>query len=230
MLYLITPTGNRFLQFSFCVQFMQNQDYSGNVTWVIADDGQEKIETPSIKNWNIIHIKRAFKPGNTQGANLVDALKHCPADSKILIIEDDDFYSNRWLSIMSEKLESCDLCGETRTRYYNIINFTYRQNNNSGHSSLCSTGLHNADAYKILNDICHKKPRFIDIHLWHNFKGKKCLFNDTNIVGIKGFPGKKGIGSGHNGLRNKDDIECSILHKWVGDLWAKKYIDAIKDI
>lgn len=230
MLYLITPTGNRFIQFGFCVEMMTNQTFTEDVTWIIADDGEQHVETPTVKNWNIIHLKRPHQKGNSQGNNMIACLEKCDQKSKILIIEDDDYYSINWLQIMSNKLDHCELCGETKTRYYNIINKTYRRNINNKHSSLCSTGLHSAMAYDMLLQICSKKPKFIDIHLWHNFKGKKCLFEGTNIVGIKGIPGKRGIGSGHDGLRNKDNANLSILKQWVGETWTEKYTNILKDI
>lgn len=230
MLYLITPTGNRSLQFGFCVEMMQNQDYNTPVTWIIIDDGQEHVETPKVKDWTIQHIKRPFSNKNTQGINLITGLQCCSSDSKILIIEDDDNYSNQWLKIMSSKLNLYNICGETKTRYYNIRNYTYRNNNNLRHSSLCSTGIHNGAAYAMLMKICKDQPRFIDMALWRNFKGTKHLFAGKNIVGIKGMPGKRGIGSGHDSLRNKDDTNHSVLYKWVGDYWANKYIDSMKHI
>jgi hypothetical protein len=224
MLYLITPTGNRFLQFQLCVEMMANQTYDDKITWIIADDGQKHVETPIIKDWDIIHIKRNYHPGNTQGANLATALKACDPNGKILIIEDDDFYSPQWIEIMSKQLSYSNMCGQIKHKYYNIQNKTYKQFNNNKHAGLCCTGIRGLEAYTLFMNISNQRPKFIDVHLWHNFKGIKQLFIGNYVIGIKGMPGRNGIGMGHRGLSHKDDNQCNTLRKWVGDVWAEKYI------
>jgi hypothetical protein len=229
MLFLLTPTGNRLIQFNFCVEMMRNQTYSGDVTWIIVDDGKEHMTTPSIKNWNIIHEKLPEGIGNTQAKNIIHGLQYCDKNSKLIVIEDDDFYHKDWLEIIDKNLEYSELSGITKAKYYHIKTSTYKVHNNLAHSSLCSTGLRGANAFDFLKYICLKYIKFIDIHLWRNFTGKKYLFDGNNVIGIKGMPGREGIGSGHYRLLNHKDTSGNILNQWVGTDWADKYRSIYSD-
>lgn len=229
MLFLLTPTGNRLIQFNFCVEMMTNQTYGGDVTWVIVDDGKDHMVTPSVKNWNIIHEKLPEGHGNTQAKNIIHGLQHCDENSKLIIIEDDDFYHKDWIDIIDKNLEHSEVSGITRAKYYNIKTATYKIHGNRRHSSLCSTGLRGTNAFNFLKDSCVQHRKFIDIHFWRNFSGIKKLFDGNNVIGIKGLPGRGGIGSGHNRPLNNTDTNGEVLNKWIGKDWADKYRSIYSD-
>lgn len=237
MLYLITPTGDRLLQFNLCVEMMSEQSYGGQVTWVIIDDGIKNVPTPNVKNWTIIHKILPIEIGNTQSRNLLAGLGCCDPTKKILVIEDDDYYHYDWLKLMNNKLDNYSLVGSTKAQYYNLPTLTYRHFKNKKHSSLCSTGIHGKEPYNLFVDICKHQPRFIDMHLWGSYQGSTHLFCETApglkngyVVGIKGLPGKRGLGSGHRGLKGRDDVQNSLLINWVGQKWAKIYLDIRKNL
>lgn len=227
MIYIITPTCDRPVQLGFCIELMSRQTYTGDVTWIIADNSKESINIPQIKNWNIVHKKLQYTSSNSQGSNLIAALGECDPEKKIIVIEDDDFYHHDWLNFISAKLDNHHIAGEIRAKYYNLKNSTYKIHSNKKHSSLCSTGICGNDAYLSLLNICKHNHRFIDIHFWHNFKGSKNLFAGNYVVGIKGMAGKSGIGMGHRGMLPNIDQDHTILKQWVGDEWAEKYINAL---
>ena len=121
MLSVLTPTGARPEAFAECVRMMSKQDYTGPVRWVIVDDGLEKMPTPKIDGWEVLHIRPEplWKPGdNTQSRNLLAGLDYCT--DRIVIVEDDDAYADWWLSFCAEKLEKHDLIGESHALYKNI--------------------------------------------------------------------------------------------------------------
>lgn len=207
MIVLITPTGGRPEQFANCVKWMKNQTYEKSVFWIIVDDCVPTTTTFDRWSlgcyWNVYHMypTPAWKVGmNTQGRNLKQALqlvKQLPvAEVKgIFIIEDDDYYSPDYLQVMTEKLEGFDAAGTVKTMYYNIPRKCYYRNNNVNHSSLFQIAF-KPNVIDILEDSCEDK--FIDIKFCHNLKNLNLFASEKDLsVGIKGLPGRAGIGIGH---------------------------------
>lgn len=225
MLYLITPTQDRLLSFSFCTEFMQRQSYTGDVTWIICDSGQIHIETPTIKNWNIIHKKFDYINTNTQKKNILSGLEECNFNEKTIIIEDDDFYHENWLKTISDALDEAELAGETYAKYYNLKTHTFQRHKNNRHASLCATGIKGNNAHQQLISVCNTDVRFIDMDLWSKFQGpKKLLFESSLVIGMKGLYGNSGLGEGHIRLRGRDSNNFAKLRNWIGDEWTDKYI------
>lgn len=225
MLYLITPTQDRLLSFNFCIEFMQRQSYTDDVTWIICDSGKVHVTTPTIKNWTIIHKKFDYINTNTQKRNILSALEECDFNDKTLIIEDDDFYHENWLKIISDALDKSELAGETRAKYYHLKTHTFQEHKNHRHASLCATGIKGKNAYEKLISVCNTDVRFIDLDLWNQFKGPKKLLSGTSLViGMKGLYGRSGLGEGHLRLRHRDTNDFAQLRRWIGNEWTDKYI------
>lgn len=211
MIALLTPTGTRQKQIELCAKFMYNQDYTGPVLWVIVDDGPistiDFIHENFRKNWIIAKIYPSLKwrPGlNTQCDNLITAVnfiqQYKPKNIKnLFIIEDDDYYSSRYLRVMNEKMGNYKLCGEANTIYYNPVKRGWRQNPNNKHSSLFQTVI----SYSIINifkRVLERRAKFVDIMLYRHFVPRSDinLFTGENLaIGIKGLDGRPGIGIGH---------------------------------
>src|SRR5690606_25388003 len=100
-----------------------------------------------------------------------------------------------WLTHIEAQLHRAELVGECRGRYYNVRTKQGRQLDNKQHSSLCSTAMH-GKAIETLKQSCTRSPKFIDLDLWKRHRNKK-LFDGHRVVGIKGMPGRGGIGIGH---------------------------------
>jgi hypothetical protein len=199
---------------------MERQTYQGNVHWIIVDDGAEQqpidFDRPC---WtlSVIMPTPKWKQGdNTQARNLTEGLRLVGEKDRLVIIEDDDSYHPDWLATVDHWLNKADLVGEKRARYYNVKNKKYRQLHNEQHASLCCTAMKGKAIQAFAKEL---KPsiQFIDLHLWNTFGGSSALYDSKMVVGIKGTPGRGGIGMGHRGdFQGKIDLDGSILRQWTG--------------
>ena len=196
MLSVLTPTGARPEAFARCVEMMQAQTLRGRVRWVIVDDGPEAMPTPKINDWQIVHIRPTplWEPGqNTQARNILEGLGFC--SDRVAIVEDDDQYAGWWLERVSFWLDQDDLVGEAPS-IYRHLNGNEKTMTNTNHASLCATAFKGGVVRSALIDICKQHDKMIDVKLWRACKGK--LYPQKGgVVGIKGYPGRPGIGVGH---------------------------------
>lgn len=219
MLTLLTATGARPAAWTLCERWMARQDYTGPVRWVIVDDGQApQPVTFGRDRWQLVLIRPAphWSPGqNTQARNLLKGLAAIGADERVVIIEDDDWYAPDWLTTVAGKLEQAELVGEHRARYYNVQQCRGRQLANTGHASLCSTAMRGS-ALRDFAEACSARPKFIDLELWRRPRSRH-LFGGHRVVGIKGLPGRGGIGMGHDEHFNgQPDPSGELLRSWIG--------------
>lgn len=234
MIFLITPTGCRPDQINLCAFYMKRQTYTEKVVWIIVDDcyplTTNGIQENFRENWMIIkaYPQPHWIPGlNTQGRNLSVGtniihnqfnLKEIEA---IFIIEDDDYYKPHYLQNMMSHLNGFQATGERHTIYYNVLYRTHFTNPNVGHSSLFQTAF--MPEVLPLFEKCYIQ-KFIDMNFW-SMLTRVNLFNDNNLsVGIKGIPGRYGIGAGHTRLRNMPaDNNWNYLRSIIGVEDAKIY-------
>lgn len=204
---LITPTGGRAKQIALCSKWMKRQTYKGKVLWIIVDDCfplTANIIRPIFRdNWTIIHYYPVptWKPGqNTQSRNLQAGIDQIPKGenvSGIFIIEDDDYYKPKYLQVMTTMLRDCDLCGEKQTLYFNTKLNAARRCRNNQHSSLFQTAF-KPRILPYFKNILTQNQKFIDIELF-KIKANIHLFSGLDLaIGIKGLPGRSGIGQGHD--------------------------------
>lgn len=218
MLTLLTATGMRPEAWSICEQLMMAQTYDGPVRWIVVDDG-EKPQPITFRrdNWRIelIYPEPAWQPGqNTQARNLAAGLAHVRFEEWLVIIEDDDFYHPDYLKHIDTWLHRGDLVGEQMARYFNVATGSGKELQNQSHCSLCSTAVKGA-GIEALRQAVAKNKKFIDLELWRTFKGKKYLSNSRLVVGIKGLPGREGIGCGHRMTGGASTV--GLLRQWIGD-------------
>lgn len=219
MLTLLTATGCRPEAWALCERWMQAQTYASPVRWVIVDDGEEAQPITFRRHgWHLDVVRPGprWTPGaNTQARNILAGLAVIGADERVVIIEDDDHYKPDWLRTVDHELERSELVGEHFARYYNVAAQRGRQLQNNRHASLCSTALRGR-ALRALRDACSQRPKFIDLALWNAFRPHH-LFDGHHVTGIKGLPGRGGIGMGHKAdFRGMDDPSGSLLRQWVG--------------
>lgn len=238
MIALITPTGTRPVQIQLCANFMRQQDYEGEVLWVIVDDGDpisiDCVTEDFRKGWKIVKAfpAKKWKFGmNTQSTNILEGLKVVKQYKVdlIFIIEDDDYYTPRYLREMVNKIGSCLIIGEMFSIYYNPLLRGYLINGNTVYSSLFQTAFTPA-LLSTVEGVCLTKAKFIDMTLYKRSgipADKMHLFSSENLaIGIKGLPGRLGIGMGHRpGLKLTPDPDMSKLREWIGDdyLYYMKY-------
>lgn len=205
---------------------MLKQTFLGEVRWIIVDDGPEPQKvTFERENWHLVIVRPSpfWEEGqNTQARNLKEGLKLVGEDDRLVIIEDDDYYDKDWLRVVNIHLEHSELVGESFAHYYNVESKTYRRMTNMNHSSLCSTAMRGS-AIKKFEQLCVPQVKFIDINLWQAVK-RKALFTGNRVIGLKGLPGRGGIGIGHSdGFSGQHDADGSVLRRWLGDD-AKEYL------
>lgn len=226
MIVLITMTGARPEQFALCQRWMQRQTYTGEVVWIIVDDANPHTTggvTHNFKeNWitEKIFPVPVWRPGmNTQGRNIIAGLdlteNKYPDAECIFIIEDDDYYRPIYLERMMANLQSYDVIGEQRTIYYNVFYQRYIRNANTIHASLFQTAF--TPKMIPLMRKCHSH-RFIDAEFW-KLATNKHLFRENDLaIGMKGMPGRQGIGAGHSRAMNMQfDTNMKFLTSLIGD-------------
>jgi GT2 family glycosyltransferase len=220
----VTCTGDRSLAFTLCAIWMKDQTVQPD-QWLIVDDG--KIPMGSLgavvipQNCEYIRREPTTKdPLHTMTINLQLALSKATGD-KIIIIEDDEYYSPKYVEEMSKKLDEYDLVGIGKSKYYNMQGFKYYQHNGvafADHASLAQTAFNKSLIPSILKKM--NGDQFIDVRIWQGLRGNSNIFVDDKqslYVGIKGMPGRKGIGSGHNINMEgyKDDKNKAVLKEWI---------------
>lgn len=226
MIALITPTGLRPQQIELCAHFMGRQTFQGKVVWIIVDDGNpvsiDFIQDNFRENWEIFKVfpYPTWSPGFcTQSRNIsagIEALLVNYSISEIeaiFIIEDDDYYSPQYLETVFGYLQGYDAAGECCTVYYNVANRQVFTHPNSLHASLFQT----AFSPKVLKVFIKSYDSFIDLKFWGNLSGYKTnLVNSTYSIGIKGIPGRGGIGAGHRFCPGSpQDLNFSRLQEYL---------------
>ena len=204
MIALITPSGFRPYQISLCEKYMQAQTYKGPVVWVIVDDALPcSSSNISREGWEVIHVypSPVWEMGqNTQGRNIkagIDAVRDRDIEA-YFIIEDDDYYKPCYLEEMMLRSNNCLVWGECQTIYYNVVSRHWIENQNDKWSSLFQTAF-KPFALSFFERLYNEK--FIDYAFFHIVPGVK-LFKGNFSIGIKGQPGRGGIGAGHRNISN----------------------------
>jgi hypothetical protein len=220
VLTLLTATGARPEAWALCERLMARQDYAGPVHWIIVDDGPEpQPVTFQREGWtlDVIRPEPHWQPGqNTQSRNLRVGLRDVEPDARLVIIEDDDWYRSDWLRTVDTALQERELVGEYRARYYNVSTRRGKQLSNTQHASLCSTAMRGA-AIDTFRWSCERHAKFIDLELWRKHRSRY-LFGGGRVCGIKGLPGRGGIGIGHSkDFAGTHDPDGRILREWIGD-------------
>jgi len=230
----ITCTGDRPKCFELLECWMMNQTVQPE-QWIVIDDGK----VPTVPETNCDYVRREPQksdPKFTMLLNMKEAFK-CIKGDKILFLEDDEYYAPDYVKEISEKLDRYDLVGIGRSKYYHLPTLRWFRHPNMGHASLAQTGFNK----NFQNDAksCLSGDLFLDIRLWRKFNGKEAdrltlpndrleyeskdgrsfIFDDFEksiYTGMKGMPGRKGIGVGHNERsRYYPDKDLKILRSWV---------------
>lgn len=230
MLQLITTTGFRREAFNLCRQYMQRQDFKGEVHWIIAHDddpshyvGMRQKHFP----WKIqtIDCSNIYRQGlNTQIRNLRLAMQRIDLAHPVLIIEDDDWYPPHWLDLCHRALSSgkTDLFGQRLMQKFNLKERIARIVS-SDRSCLCATGTVGVGTQALVNTLKTPGLRLADVKLWNVKNLRKVLAPENHVVGIKGMPGRSGIDStwfldqsSFKNPANRPDPNFSYLKKWLG--------------
>lgn len=234
---LITCTGSRPEALALCEKYISDQTFQGDIEWIIVDDSSKQLpanrvikEGPDGNAFSLLAIKyfrgpRKWEEGlNTQRFNMEEAIKHVKG-SYVFFWEDDDCYKADYIETMLDLLKYADIAGEAKSKYYHLGMPGYKEMHNYRHASLCQTAIKKS-VLPLVKEAIDSGELYFDIHLWRNVQEKRIpyiLLAESNLViGIKGMPGRAGIGVGH---KNKDyllDPGLVKLEEWCGE-YASNY-------
>lgn len=220
MLTVITPTCDQPTGIALCEFYMARQTLEHG-QWIVADDGIE----PARLSMGQIHIKRAREPGCTPAQslcrNLLGAIARVDGDV-IVVAEHDDWLGPTHLETIVAQLERADIAGDPKQRYYNVDRRCWRLFDNVG-ASLCQTAFRRELLPKFERAVrrCLANGWFhVDRIFWDSVPDdQKSLERTDTVVGIKGLPGRPGIGIGHRpaGPLWNSDRDGVKLRSWIGD-------------
>lgn len=236
MVTVITPTGDRPLAFGLCQRWMLHQTWTPD-QWIVVDDGIMPTK-PYVPADYIRRAPKSYDPKHTLCLNIKTALPLIRGD-KILIMEDDEYYAPEYIAEMSLRLDEYDVVGICHSKYYHVPTGGFKQNLNTGHASLAETGFRTSFLTEF-TDYVEKGMNgvWLDTKIWKGLGGpkkfKSLLFVDDDkplYVGIKGLPGRAGIGIGHRAsvYSRKDTPERATLKQWIPHDY-QFYLDILSDI
>jgi len=240
---IITPTGDRLEGIQNLGMFLLNQTLENVlIEWVVVDDGETQACAKALaelgesalanRGISVFYVRRKFVRSDqgpkSLARNVLEGLKVISAP-RLLIMEDDDCYREWYLEEMFSRLQKAQMVGPLFQKYYHLPSMTYRIYRNRG-SAFCSTGICEA-AYPLLIEACRtglQGSKGIDAKLWQlGEKGgySQDIFSPEKdpVIGIKGLPGRRGIGVGHKAQGYTPDPEGFILDRWCGPEYASMY-------
>jgi hypothetical protein len=129
---------------------------------------------------------------------------------------------------MSNLLDRYEIIGERNARYYNIWHKMFRRIDNICRASLCQTGISRTISDWLLSKGPATPGFSIESEIWENSPVSpehRSLNSGDLSVGIKGLPGKSGIGIGHRPNKRKftKDAHWKELGHWIGERDCQMY-------
>lgn len=216
MISLVTCTGDRPECFARCERWMARQTTCmGRVfwQWVVVDDGM----SPTIPTSHQQYIRR--KPGDNPAESFKNNLRaalDAVIGEFIFIIEDDDWYAPNHIERLLVPLMDYELVGEANAKYYHVGERKSRLMGNREWASLCQTAFRRSLIPTVLANL---DTPFVDRRLWSRVQSRYLFAESETCVGLKGQPGRQGIGCGHRprGPQWKGDPHGETLREWIGD-------------
>ncbi len=223
---VITPTGDRPVAFGLCQRWMEHQTRQPD-QWIVVDDGK----VPLVPTEKMQYVRREPKKGDpkhTLAINIETVLPLVKGD-KILFMEDDEYYAPRYIEVMAEKLDEYEAVGIGDSKYYHLPTRSFAHNHNLNHASLAETGIR-AALLPMFAEITNigMEVDWLDCQLWRHIINtqlsdrpiKHLIFVDSAeslYVGMKGLPGRAGIGKGHQTTMysERDSEDLAVLRGWI---------------
>lgn len=215
---VITPTADQPNGLALLERYMLRQT-ALPAQWIVSDDG----DVPAKLNGSQEHIvrERTYEGGASLASNVLTALQHAKGDV-VAIMEHDDWYAPEHLETQLEFLKKGFLAaGSVNQRYFNVHTRQFRIMRNIG-SALCNTVFHKS-LIPNMQEACHRAIKLnkicVDRFFWDSVTVKKAIHEQNTVVGIKGLPGRKGLGLGHrpNNREWTNDHALQRLKSWVGE-------------
>jgi hypothetical protein len=214
---VLTPTADRPVAFALVEKYMARQTMQPD-EWIVADGG----EGPTKCTMGQRHLHEARPPGAANFAeNLLRGAASVTGDI-IIFFEDDDWYApNHIETIIGQLNGAALLAGDDQQRYYHVGQRCWRIFQNKG-ASLCQTAMRRSvlPRFEAVVRECLAAGKFhIDYTLWMRTPdSERSLARTDTVLGIKGLPGRAGLGIGHRPsgpLWNRDPA-LTQLRAWIG--------------
>lgn len=225
-LTLITPTADQPTGIALCERWMKRQSLWGqlDIQWIVADDGAQPAELTMGQQHVYHRYSGAHPPGYY---SLIENMSRALplVDSPIVtMIEHDDWYSAGHLAFFYTKMmEDPNLLatGDPIQRYYHVRRRLWRKLKNVG--ACLSQTTFRASAipllWRAIGEAECRRSYGIDRFFWNRVIARKRdgLFRSGTVIGIKGLPGRLGIGEGHRPKKGwGSDPQADVLRRWVG--------------
>lgn len=215
MITAITPTGDRPLAFALCQEWMMNQTMEID-QWIVIDDGKTPM-TPFVPMEYVRREPRADDPQHTLVTNFQKALPFIRGN-KIIIIEDDEYYVPEYVANISARLAYHELVGIKNSKYYHLPSGGHCTHANAAHASLAQTAFRSTLLPTFKQCLDARDHHFLDVRIWQRYRHGFLFVDDPPLyLGIKGLPGRPGIGIGHDKNRyvQFDTAARSVLKKLI---------------
>lgn len=214
-LSVITLTGGRPEAFALCRKYVGRQK-GIEFKWIVVSDTELDLSGEGRQPDELYIMPKSTGP--TIGPNLLYGLSKV-RDDYVAFMEDDDWYSENYLrEMMKHAKEQPVIIGEMEACYYNVKHRRWRDMGNQRHASLAQTIVAHRLKPK-LAEIIMQEPNHSDVAIWHSVGPLVETPRTINCVGIKGMPGRAGMGVGHymSGSGWKDDRSAEKLRELIGD-------------
>ncbi|WP_420465620.1 glycosyltransferase [Panacagrimonas sp.] len=215
MITVVTPTGGRPEALARLATYVNAQTVR-EFKWIMCDDCDPASQVPQMRDGITVEVIRPqwrWEGQNTHARSLIELLKTC--EGPVIHCEDDDVYLPDHIATMLQALRTADLVGQRVSHYWNAATRRYRAIPGTYHASLGASAMQ-GPATILLRMICGQQQTRLDIDLWRSFSGRKSLLDTTTAVGIKGLPGRAGIGVGHRENFGEPDPDGRMLKALIG--------------
>jgi hypothetical protein len=223
-LTVVTPTADRPVAFALCERWMARQTRQPD-EWIVADGGQ----TPVVCTGGQRHLHQRSGLGVVNFlANVRRGVEAATGDL-IAIVEDDDWYDARHLEVVIGQLTPGVLAaGDDTQRYYHLPHRAWKRFPNIG-ACLCQT-VFRREALPVflhaLSEAEDVRHYGIDGRFWSRLpRQQTSLVRTETVLGIKGLPGREGLGIGHRPRLHDwtNDPQMRQLTAWIGPADAAIY-------
>jgi hypothetical protein len=216
------PTGLRLLERFIAAQTLTPTQ------WIVIDDGDVPA-TVTAGQQLLRRSRGAATPAESLCLNLLEGVDAAPPDHALVFIEHDDYYAPGYLAAVREALAQGPIAGGRTLTYYHVGRRAWHECM-WGMPALCQTALapsHRPMLVTVLRDCLAQQSHNVDRNLWraYGLRPGRIRFDGTLMVGMKGLPGRPGIGLGHqpDALRWHPDPDGTALTALVGAELAAEY-------
>lgn len=216
---VITPTCDRPVGLAFAERMMQRQTRPPD-EWIVVDGGID----PATCQRQQIHLRTGQPPGVGNFLfNLTVGIRRATGDA-IAFVEDDDWYAPTHLEQLARQLQGDPrllAAGDDDQRYFNVATRQWRTWKNIG-ACLCQTMIRREaiPRFEEVIRVCLERQSYgVDTNFWRGVAvARRSIVKAHTVVGIKGLPGRSGLGVGHRPDEKwTNDPALEQLRAWIGE-------------